>query len=260
MLRVNNLSGGPSKTDIIKNVSFTAERGIVGIIGKNGAGKTTLIKSLISPAYRHGGEIFADGTELTGLSCRERAKIFAYAPQETAAAFNCTVREFVLMGRAPYLKLLQNPSKTDGIIADEALSELGISHLADRYTDEISGGEKRLAYLARAKVQNAPYLLLDEPTAGLDFGKQHGFFEFLEKYVKNNGAGALVTIHDPTLAYRYCDGIIIMDSGTVTAQLSKTDESFDEKYLSAICSLYGCKAEFAETGNIKTIVRTEDGK
>ncbi len=259
---VKNLSGGIGKEEIIKDISFTVPIGITGIIGKNGAGKTTLIKTILNPVYRKNGEIFLfqnnEKTDLTRLSHRERAKLLAYSPQEMKTAFSCTVRDFVIMGRAPYLKGLETPSKNDGILADNAMSELGILHLRDRYTDTLSGGEKRLCYLARARVQGAKIMLLDEPVSGLDFSRQYLFFEYLTDFVKNSGTGALVSIHDPSQAYRFCDSIIVMNNGRLSTALNKEQEDFDEKYLEILKSIYGEKTDYAVTEKGKFIIWAGD--
>lgn len=266
MIQVNSLSGGPGKKDIIKDISFTVPEGIVGIIGKNGSGKTTLINTLLDPAYRHGGDIYVKDiktgqtVDVTKLSYKEQAKIFAYTPQELRSSFHCSVKDFVVMGRTSYLGILENPGNKDMEMAEKSLDILGISHLSHKYMDQLSGGEKRLAYIARANVQKAAWLLLDEPTTGLDFGKQYQFFDFLVKYVKINGTGALVSIHDPSAAYRYCSHIIILDNGRLVTQLSGDDPDFDDKYITALRSLYGKGADFTETSKGKMIIWTGDEK
>lgn len=266
MIHVNSLSGGPGRKNIINNITFKVPESIVGIIGKNGSGKTTLINTLLDPAYRHSGNIYVKdintgyNIDITKLSYKKQAKIFAYTPQELQNSFHCSVKEFVVMGRTPYLKALENPGVKDMEMAEKSLNTLSISHLSDRYMDQLSGGEKRLVYIARANVQKAAWLLLDEPTTGLDFGKQYQFFDFLENYVKINGTGALVSIHDPSAAYRYCSHILILDNGRLVTQLSKDEPDFDEKYITALRSLYGKGANFTETSKGKMIIWTGDEK
>ena len=248
---------------ILNDISFECRLGLVGILGRNGSGKTTLIKAMLNLGCRHEGEVSVEmqkeGGEavrvrLSDLSGRERARYMAYVPQELHSWAHCTVLDFVVTGRSPYLGWLQNPGKRDYNEAGEVLEALGISFLEQRYMDQISGGERKMAYLARARVQKAAWMLLDEPAAGLDFGRQHQFFEDLTKCLRESRTGAIVSIHDPVLAYTYCDQFLILRDGRMEAMLSREDEDFEDMYLLQLERLYGRRAVFADTSEGRTMI------
>ena len=165
------------------------------------------------------------------------------------------------MGRNPYLNWLDTPRKSDYQKADEAMESLHIRHLSEAYFDEISGGERRLAYLARARVQEARWMVLDEPLANLDFGRQHRFLVRLNRYLRTEGTGAILSVHDPLLAYEYAEQILVLKEGKLAASLSKKDWDFEETYLSWLRQLYGMDGRVYETPEGKTIVwRRQDAK
>ncbi|MGN1148924.1 MAG: ABC transporter ATP-binding protein [Lachnospiraceae bacterium] len=266
-LQVRNLRVWIGKREVIKDISFACQTGVTGLLGKNGAGKTTLMKALLQLGYRQSGQVSlgmmknpddvgaaSDNVILSDLSSRERACYLAYVPQELHPSVHCTVLDFVVMGRNPYLKWMQQPNAADYRAAKEALNLLQIAHLKDCYMDRLSGGERKAAYLARARVQQAKWMLLDEPTAGLDFGRQHHFLELLSDYVKKERSGAIVSIHDPLLAYTYCDQILVLQDGGLAANLQKKDPDFEKAYSGQIEQLYGKEAFFVDTPVGKSIV------
>lgn len=259
-LHVENLSAWLGKREVIRQVSFSCRPGLVGLLGENGSGKTTLIRALLQLGDRQKGKVVLQQTEegetqaageteeqrkikeveLSALSCKERAKHLSYVPQETSRV-SCTIEEFTVLGKTPYLGWLERPKASDYEEARQALSQLGILHLADCRLDEVSGGERKMAYLARAGMQEADWMLLDEPTAGLDFKRQHLFLRALSQYIKENGTGAMVTLHDPLLAKTYCDRILVLKDGRLQKDLQKTDENFDEKFNEELDFLFGIK-------------------
>lgn len=259
-LLAENLSVWIGRRKIVRDVGFCLDPGITAVLGENGAGKTTLLKGILKLGLRQEGEILLKpgrkGTpvDLVQMSHRIRARYLAYVPQDLHPGFRCTVRDFAVMGRTPYLKFLETPGRADYRRAKEALEELQISHLAHRNLDQISGGERKLAYLARARVQEARWMLLDEPMAGLDFGRQHRFFETLQACVERSIDGAVVTIHDPLMAWRYCSQILVMKEGKLQASLKKEEPDFEERYLEQMELLYGMKAVFADTPQGRTII------
>ena len=251
------------RREILREVEFSCDPGLVGLLGKNGAGKTTLLKSLLMLCPHQSGQILlkpqeGEELDLAGLSRRERARHMAYVPQELPPAVHAAVLEFVVMGRTPYLGWLAVPKAADYQRAREALAGLQMEQLSERFLDQLSGGERKLAYLARARVQQAEWMLLDEPSASLDFERQHQFFRLLCDSLRAGGDGALVTIHDPLLAYQYCDQILILEEGRLTASLKKTDPAFEEQYGKELERLYGRRAVFADTSEGKTIVWRRD--
>jgi iron complex transport system ATP-binding protein len=220
MLEVNQLTYnyGLSKA-AIENVSFTAKCGkITVILGPNGAGKTTLFRSIIGALKAQTGKVSVQGKDLAGLTLRERARHIAYVPQEWQSPFRFTVIEAVIMGFSASLPLLATPGARHESEAMLRLESLGIAHLAHRGIDEISGGERQLALLARALVQNAPVILLDEPTSHLDLHNQMKVLCTLDSFVKHDGVTAVVTIHDPNLAAQFADHIVMLKKGRIFAE------------------------------------------
>lgn len=244
MLEVRDLyfaHSSPRKV-VLHGVSFTVNRGIVtAILGPNGSGKTTLFKCLTGIWNTYSGRVTADGKDVSNLSITEKAKIFAIVPQDHVPPFPYTVLEVVLMGRAPYVSPFSLPSSRDYEIAEKTLRTLGITSLKDRPYTGISGGERQLVLVARALAQEAPCLLLDEPTAHLDFRHQVLVLTTLRRLVVERNLLALVTLHDPNLALLFADHVVLMDKGKVITQ-GLPEEVITEENISAIyrvnCSVY----------------------
>lgn len=253
---------------VLEQVNFRCKPGLVMLLGENGAGKTTLIKALLGFCPGRQGELWleeeTEGTErrehlsLEALGQRRRARLLAYVPQETGGGFRCPVEEFVVMGRNPYLGLLRQPGRADYEKARQALEELGISRLARESLDSLSGGERRLAYLARARAQEADWMLLDEPTANLDYRRQHQFLEQLRDYVGRTGTGAFISIHDPTLAYRYGDQLLMLSGRRLLASLERREQDFDRKLELGLKRLYGEQIVLEETPEGNTLIWREN--
>jgi len=233
------------KKQVLCGVSFSLSPGLAGLLGRNGAGKTTLLETILSLIPADGGSVTLSREEggqqvnPAALSGRARAALLAYAPQETGDVPHCTVLDYVVSGRTHMLGFFGNPGREDYAEAEKSAEFMGIGHLADRYLDEISGGERRLASLARAKAQGAVWMMLDEPAAGLDFGRQHEFFASLRQYVRETGTGALVSLHDPRLAASYCDTVLVLRDGRITAHLDTSSADFDVRYRKELSELYG---------------------
>jgi iron complex transport system ATP-binding protein len=173
MLEVSTLAFGFPGRTVGRDVSFSLRGGeVMCVLGPNGGGKTTLFRTLLGLLQKHAGSIVLGGVPVEKLSRSEIARRTGYVPQEHAGYFAFTVREFVLMGRTAHLGAFSVPARKDREVAQRALESLGISGLSERPITGISGGERQLALVARALAQEPRLLLLDEPTAGLDFGNQ----------------------------------------------------------------------------------------
>lgn len=222
--------------DVLKGVGFFAPEGrMTVVVGPNGSGKTTLFKCIAGLwTPRKGIVIFAD-RDLTRISPRARAKLLALVPQEHDPPFPYRVFEMVLMGRTPHLSLFSTPSQRDREAAYTALEIMGIAALADRPYTKISGGERQLVLLARALAQEAPLLLLDEPTSHLDFRNQIAILEKVRQTMERKGWTVLMTLHDPNLALQFADHVVMMGQGLVPAQGSPAEVLTAER----IKDLYG---------------------
>ena len=182
---------------IFEHVSFSLEEGqILSIIGPNGAGKSTLLGCLVGQYTPRSGEILIGGAPLRSLPRRKVAQMVGFVPQDQKLTFSYDVRTFVVMGRTPYISTFRVPSKTDYQLADQAIAELGITHLNYRPCTEISGGERQKAAIARVVVQESKVVVLDEPTSALDFGNQMRTLNMIRKLARQ-GYAIIMTTHNP---------------------------------------------------------------
>lgn len=240
MLNVEGLTVNRGGRRVLEDVSFALPPGqLTAVLGLNGAGKTTLLKAILGFCSRAGGRLTADGCELDRLSPADRAQKLAYVPQRYDGGFRYCVEEFVSMGVTAYLGAFAQPGRDSLSRAEEILSGLGCGHLIGRSMDRLSGGECRMAYLARAILQDASYLLLDEPVSGLDFSRQHAFLNRLRRHVEERRAGCLLTIHSPELAYAYAGRILILHENRLLLDAERSDPMFQEKLVAALRQVYG---------------------
>lgn len=212
-LVANGLSCGYGDSRIIDKVSFSLEQGrVLAVLGPNGVGKTTFFKTVLGFLPAIEGAVEVDGVPVPSLSRAELAHLIAYVPQTQEIPFAYTIEDVVLMGRASYLKLLQQPRPADYEVVAETLSLMGIERLAKKSCSEVSGGELQLAFIARALAQEPRYLVMDEPTASLDFGNQmHVLERILE--LTERGIGVLLTTHDPTQAFTLKSDVLLIQRG-----------------------------------------------
>lgn len=210
LIRANNLSCGYGDTVIIKNISFEVNAGEVAcLIGPNGVGKTTLFKTMLGLLKPLEGSISYFDKPLTSYTSKEFAKKVAYVPQSHVPPFPFSVRDIVVMGRNPHINELSQPSFEDYDKADEALSLMGISHLASKDYTEISGGERQLAIIARALTQDTKLLLMDEPTAYLDFGNTSRVLNEVQKLADMDYTIVMIT-HQPDHVFRIADKVFAL--------------------------------------------------
>lgn len=206
-----------NRPPVLEDVSFSLEKGdCVCLLGPNGTGKTTLLKCLIGSCKPQNGRITLDGKDLLSMGSRQRALHLAYVSQFSALAFPYTVEEVVQMGRVCHLRLGSSLSGKDKKIAADAMEHLGISHMAGRNFQTLSGGEKQMVLIARALAQQADYLILDEPTAALDYSNQVRILELIKRLSKE-GYGILMTSHFPDHAFLCCSKAVLMREGHVMA-------------------------------------------
>lgn len=190
---------------ILDGVSLETREGrVTGIVGPNGSGKSTLIKTLFGIAHKESGDIFLKGANISALSRRQIARQVGYVGQETSCVFDFTVTEVVEMA-------LYNRRGGSRKIVEAALEELGISHLAHNSILTLSGGERKMVFLARAIAQGADTIILDEPTNHLDI--QHQMF--ILDYLKQSGKTVLIVLHDLNMAALYCDELYVLQQGKV---------------------------------------------
>ena len=188
----------------------------LGLIGPNGSGKTTLLRA-IAGLVPHQGEIRVGDAAGASLSRRELARRIALVPQNPAVPSGVTVTDYVLLGRTPYIPYLGSESRRDLEVVAEVLDRLDLGGLAGRRLDSLSGGERQRVVLARALAQQAPVLLLDEPTTGLDVGHQQQVLELVERLRDQLDLTVVGAMHDLTVAGQFADQLVLLDGGRVVA-------------------------------------------
>lgn len=196
---------------------------IVAVVGANGAGKSTLLRAIAALVPTSGSACFGE-QPLSTLSPGQRARTVAYLPQSHDAAWSMPVRDMVALGRYAYGEATDNPDVTTAV--DEILALCGISALADRPIDRLSGGEQAMAALARVLVTGCPLLLLDEPVAALDIGRQYQLLEQLSALAAS-GRTLLVVLHDLALVSQFANRILWLDQGQLVADTSSSRAAID---------------------------------
>ncbi len=182
---------------LFHNVNLSVDKGeILAILGANGAGKSTLLNCLANLLKPQEGEIRIHGELMEHMPLRKIAKCIGYVPQNHTPAYGYQVRDFIVMGRAPYLNTFQQPGKKDYELTDQIMEELHITHLAYRSYLELSGGERQQVTIARAMVQQPDLIMLDEPTNHLDYGNQLRMIQTIKRLARHH-FGIIITSHMP---------------------------------------------------------------
>ena len=213
-LTVEDLSYGYPGHVVGHSISFAVGAGeVLCVLGRNGEGKSTLFKTILGLLPPRTGTLSIDGEPIAGWSPRRRALTFGYVPQSGGGTFPFTVAELVLMGRTAHRGPFAAPSAADREAADEAISTLGIGHLAAREWVRVSGGERQLALVARALAQEPRILVLDEPTASLDFGNQVRVLEAVRSLAETHALSVLLSTHHPEQAFACADRVAVLAGG-----------------------------------------------
>ncbi|MBQ0005622.1 MAG: ABC transporter ATP-binding protein [Clostridiales bacterium] len=235
---VQNLTAGYGNNTVLENISFETQRGeLVGVIGPNGCGKTTLYKAICN-SLPHEGGCYIDGIELENLSPRELARLCAYVPQRSGITIDISVLDVVLQGTNPRLKLLEYPSADMIERAIEIIESVGLTGKENMNYMHLSEGQKQLCIYARAIMSGAKLLLLDEPESSLDFRYRYQLLCSLKEWIRTNESGAIITLHDPTLALNFCDRLIVIAEGRIYAELKRNITSLEEME-EKLSSIYG---------------------
>lgn len=228
LLEVENLHVGYGDREIVHGASFTADSGeFVCIIGANGCGKTTTLKCMLGLLAPTAGSVRVDGKDMLAMREKERARYFAYIPQAHTPPFPFSVADVVILGRTPYINRLSRVTPEDRRIAYEALQLLGIEDIADQVYTELSGGQQQLVLIARALAQQPAVLVMDEPTASLDFGNQQMVLRQMKKLARSGTAVVMVT-HDPDHALFCASKVVVMQEGNIIAEGAPGEVMTDE--------------------------------
>ncbi|MGH3889284.1 MAG: ABC transporter ATP-binding protein [Pseudonocardiaceae bacterium] len=232
---------------IVTSATITVAAGeLVGLVGPNGSGKSTLLRCVYRVLRPVAGVVALDGEDVWELSARASAQRTAVVVQEPQSDFDFTVRDMVLMGRAPHKGLLERASEADDRIVDDALARVGADEFADRAFTTLSGGEKQRVLVARALAQQTRLLVLDEPTNHLDVRHQ---LEVLE-LVRDLGIATLAALHDLNLAAAYCDRLYVLSAGEVVAQ-GKPEEVLSPDLVESVFGVGAVRSVHPVTGRVQ---------
>lgn len=217
ILEGQGLSYRVAARSVLDDVSLTVSSGdCVALLGANGAGKSTLLRILLGLLKHDSGQVLLDGRPLASLGRRRIAQRLAYVPQSHVPSFPYRVRDVVSQGRLPSTGLGRAANAVDHRAVAQALAQLGIEHLAARLYTELSGGERQLALIARALVQEAQVIVLDEPVAGLDYGHQQRLLEHLQR-LAHQGLAIVCSSHHPEHALAWANRVWVLEQGQLTA-------------------------------------------
>lgn len=228
MLKIDNLSTSYGKIKVLFDINTVIEDGkFTAIIGRNGSGKSTFLSCLAS-SIRYSGKILLDGRAISEFKKRDLAKKISFLPQNLPST-PFTVRESAAFGREPYTDLSGKLTDEDKKAVADAIERCGISHLSEKRMNEISGGERQMAYLAMMLAQNADIMLLDEPTTYMDAPNAREFMKILTEE-RDQGKSVVAVMHDISAAIRHADNVILIDNGKI-AFSGKKEEAIESKLI-----------------------------
>lgn len=244
-IAVKNLSFSYGTRQVLKHICFQAEYGeFLSVLGPNGVGKSTLFRCMLGLLPPSEGDTHIDGVPISTMTAGALARKIAYIPQSHYPSFNFSVFDMVLMGTTAQVSTFSAPKKQEIQQAEAALNKLGLIHLKDRGYGNISGGEQQLTLIARAMAQQAKILVMDEPSASLDFGNRIRVMETVRR-LKEEGYCIIQSTHDPEQAYLYSDKILALYNGEILALGTPQETVCD----SLISTLHGVEVEVSSMRN-----------
>lgn len=256
LLSIVNLDFDYAHKGVLKDVSFGVKPGtICGLLGPNASGKSTLLKCINGVLKPKAGYVSVYGTQVKDLSRSKIARLMAVVPQQMTVVFAFTTLDMVVMGRAARLERFRLPSQKDYVEAMRCLDELGLGSLWQRRFNELSGGERQLVLLARAMFQDTTILLLDEPTSHLDFKNQFMIMDRVYDITRAKNLTAVISLHDPNLAARYCTHMVMLKEGQIHFEGSRGEAIKPD----VLGSMYGMNVMIESTGQGDAIVLPEYG-
>lgn len=246
ILEIKDLRFSYREHQVLKGLNLSIKDGeMVSLLGKNGAGKTTLLRLIPGFLRCTEGSISIDGKPIKDIKLRQRAGYMAYIPQITRSAFPYSVRTSILMGASNRLSLFESPGRQDEEKVEQTIELLNLQQIADRNMDNISGGERQLVLIARALMQDARLLILDEPTSFLDYSNQLLVLERIGDLVRR-GYSCIYSTHNPDLALTHSSRVVVMSDGRI-------------RYDDVPQSLIGSDVLSQVYGRSIDVVRTERG-
>jgi iron complex transport system ATP-binding protein len=216
IMRLENISFAYETSPVVRDLSLSIQQqDFIGLIGPNGSGKSTLLKLMGAILKQDSGSILFNEFHLSQINKKQFAQSVSWIPQDHPMVFPFKVSEIVLMGRHPYLSSLSFESEEDFVIAQRAMKSTMTLQFADRYFNEISGGEKQRVMIASALAQNPEIMLLDEPTAALDLKYQVEILSILKRLNTDGKMTLVMAMHDLNLASKFCNRLILLNEGKI---------------------------------------------
>jgi iron complex transport system ATP-binding protein len=216
---MENVTLGYGRNIVVDGISLQMKPGaMTGLVGPNGCGKSTIIKALSRVITAYSGRILLNSKDIALIPRMELARVLGVVPQIPLLPSNFTAFEIVLMGRNPHLGLLQYEGDKDYAIAWQAMEKTSTKHLAHRKINELSGGEIQCVVIARVLAQETEAILLDEPTANLDIGRQIETLDLMKSLCQKDNHTIVLALHDLNLAVQYCDRLVLIENGRVHAE------------------------------------------
>ncbi len=258
-LEMREVTLGYNHDPVLQDIVFKASPGeLVGLIGPNGCGKSTIIKALSHVISPQKGTVLVDGRNIAGIARKKLACMVGVVPQLPLLPSTFTAFEIVLMGRNPHLGLFQSESNRDRELARVAMEKTITESLADRHINELSGGEIQCVLIARVLVQETSAILLDEPTANLDIGRQLEILDLIRKLCTEDRLTVLAAIHDLNLAAQYCDRLLLINNKRIHAEGTPT-EVITDRNIKAVYGAENCVYTHPVNG-LPTVLLSVDRK
>ena len=244
MIRVSNILKKYSDKIILENINLELPKNkITAFIGSNGAGKSTLISIISRTLAKDSGEVFIDEKELKNWNTTELSKRLSILKQSNHLNIKLTVRELINFGRFPHSK--GKLTKEDIKKVDEAIEYMDLSDLENRYIDELSGGQRQMAYIAMIIAQDTDYIFLDEPLNNLDMKHSVQIMKILRNLIDEHGKTIMIVIHDINFVSCYSDYIVALKNGKIIKQ-GNTEDIIQSKVLNTIYGMDMCIHEIEQ--------------
>ena len=235
-----------------RGLDLSLQKGeVLCVLGPNGSGKSTLFRTMLGLLPALGGEVTIDGRPIGQMERGEVARAVAYVPQASSSYFDFSLAQMVLMGRTAHLGAFAAPGERDHAAAAASLERMGIASLAARPVSGVSGGERQLALIARALASEAPALVMDEPTANLDFGNQARVLSQVAR-LRDAGVSILLCTHDPDHAFQVADRVLLLRGGSAIT-LARTQEALTAENLTRLYDVPVQVAEVETPGGVRRV-------